>query len=161
MILNEKQAVILILLAIGFLIFLAAVNLLGGGDINGIKAKTVGDGQHGTARWSTKAEIRRTFSSLSFEPQKWRRGENLPRIQGTVIGCRGTANTTALVDTGDVHTLMIGAAGVGKTAYFLYPNIEFCCASGMSFISSDTKGDVARNYGEIPVFHFSPSLPLL
>lgn len=57
--------------------------------------------------------------------------------------------TVAIVDDGDVHTLMIGAAGVGKTAYFLYPNIELACASGMSFISTDTKGDVARNYGTI------------
>ena len=32
---------------------------------------------------------------------------------------------------------------------FLYPNIELACASGMSFISTDTKGDVARNYGTI------------
>ena len=29
-----------------------------------------------------------------------------------------------LVDSGDIHCLMIGAAGVGKTANFLYPNIE-------------------------------------
>ena len=44
---------------------------------------------------------------------------------------------------------MIGAAGVGKTAFFLYPNLELACASGMSFISTDTKGDIARNYGRI------------
>ena len=161
MALNENQIVILTLLASGFLIFIVAVNLLDKGNINGIKAKTVGDGQYGTARWATKAEIRRTFSSLPFEPQKWRKGENLPEIQGTVIGCRGTANTTALVDTGDVHTLMIGAAGVGKTAYFLYPNIEFCCASGMSFISSDTKGDVARNYGEIAQKYYGYNVSVL
>lgn len=79
----------------------------------------------------------------------WRQGKNLPKVQGTVIGCHGKVNTTALVDTGDVHSLMIGAAGVGKTAYFLYPNIEFCLASGMSFLSTDTKGDIARNYGNI------------
>lgn len=36
-----------------------------------------------------------------------------------------------------------------QTAYFLYPNLEFACASGMSFLSTDTKGDVARNYGNI------------
>ena len=54
-----------------------------------------------------------------------------------------------MIDTGDVHTLMIGAAGVGKTAYWLYPCIEYACASGMSFLSTDTKGDVMRNYGEI------------
>ena len=28
-------------------------------NLNNIKAKTVGDGQHGTARWATKAEIKR------------------------------------------------------------------------------------------------------
>ena len=44
---------------------------------------------------------------------------------------------------------MIGATSVGKTAYFLYPNIEFACASGMSFLLTDTKGDIARNYAGI------------
>ena len=29
-----------------------------------------------------------------------------------------------MVDTGDVHALMIGAAGVGKTADWLYPCID-------------------------------------
>lgn len=55
----------------------------------------------------------------------------------------------ALVDSDDVHVLMIGASGVGKTAYFLYPNLEYACASGMSFLALDTKGDLARNYGAI------------
>ena len=45
--------------------------------------------------------------------------------------------------------MMIGAAGVGKTAYWLYPNIEYACASGMSFMTTDTKGDLLRNYGSI------------
>ena len=44
---------------------------------------------------------------------------------------------------------MIGAAGVGKTAYCLYPCLEYALASGMSFLSTDTKGDVVRNYGRI------------
>ena len=57
--------------------------------------------------------------------------------------------TTALVDTGDVHAVMIGAAGVGKTAYWLYPCLEYALASGMPFLSTDTKGDVVRNYGRI------------
>ena len=61
----------------------------------------------------------------------------------------GITGTTALVDTDDVHCLMIGASSVGKTAYFLYPNLEYACASGMSFLALDTKGDLARNYGAI------------
>ena len=53
------------------------------------------------------------------------------------------------MDSDDVHVMMIGASGVGKTAYFLYPNLEYACASGMSFLALDTKGDLARNYGAI------------
>ena len=147
--LDERQMVTIGIMIAFFALFLVLVNVLDNKSINGIKAKQVGDGQHGTARWATKQEIRRSFSSLPFAPSEWRKGKNLPNLEGTVVACRGTTNTTALVDTGDVHTLMIGAAGVGKTAYFLYPNIEFACASGMSFLSTDTKGDVARNYGTI------------
>ena len=134
---------------IAFVAFLVIANVLDNKSINGIKSKKVGDGQHGTARWATPVEVKRTFFSLPFAPDLWRQGKHLPTVQGTIIACRGGKNTTALIDTGDVHTLMIGAAGVGKTAYFLYPNIEFACASGMSFLSTDTKGDIARNYGKI------------
>ena len=146
---NENQTIVLVILGVLFIAFIVIANMLDNKSINGIKAKTVGDGQYGTARWATKPEIRQTFSFLPFEPEKWRKGENLPTVQGMIIGCRGQRKTVALVDTGDVHTLMIGAAGTGKTAFFLYPNLEFACASGMSFLSTDTKGDVARNYGNI------------
>lgn len=138
--LDERQMVTIGIVIVFFALFLVLVNVLDNKSINGIKAKQVGDGQHGTARWATKQEIRSSFSSLPFAPELWRQGKNLPNLEGTVVACRGTTNTTALIDTGDVHTLMVGAAGVGKTAYFLYPNIEFACASGMSFLSTDTKG---------------------
>ena len=143
-------------------------------NLNNIKSKTVGDGQHGTARWATKSEIQKIYNHIPFTPEKWRKqaakGETptVSRIvkrrffkkkkeqpeealpQGIVVGCTGGKHhTTAMVDTGDVHALMIGAAGVGKTAFWLYPCIEYACASGMSFLSTDTKGDVMRNYGNI------------
>lgn len=135
-------------------------------NLNHIKSKTVGDGQHGTARWATRAEIVKTYRQIPFTPQKWREQamrretptitplkkgrKEKPVPQGIVVGCRGKKNNTvAMVDTGDVHALMIGAAGVGKTAYWLYPCIEYACASGMSFLSTDTKGDVMRNYGTV------------
>lgn len=146
---NDQQMITIGLMALAFIVFFIVVNVLDNRSINGIKSKRIGDGQHGTARWATKPEIKRTFFSSPFTPGLWRQGKNLPTVQGTIVACRGGKNTTVLIDTGDVHTLMIGAAGVGKTAYFLYPNIEFACASGMSFLSTDTKGDVARNYGAI------------
>jgi type IV secretion system protein VirD4 len=160
--LNEKQLILIGLLVVAFIAFLVVVNLLDNKSLNGIKAKKVGNGQHGTARWATKAEIKRTFIPLQFEPEMWRKGQNLPNVKGTVVGCRTHGKkTVAIVDDGDVHTLMIGAAGVGKTAYFLYPNIELACASGMSFISTDTKGDVARNYGTIASKYYGYNVSVL
>lgn len=136
---------------IGFLSLLAHYYTL-----NGIKSKTVGDGQHGTARWATKQEIKKTYTEVRFEPEKWRKGENRPTAQGLVVGWRKASlfdktapHGYALVDDDDVHCLMIGAAGVGKTANFLYPNLEYACAAGMSFITTDTKGDLYRNYAGI------------
>ncbi len=158
---NEKQIFILVILAVMFVTFIVIANMLDSKSINGIKAKMVGDGQYGTARWATKAEIRSAFSLLPFEPEKWRKGKDLPTVQGTIVGCRGREKTVALVDTGDVHTLMIGAAGTGKTAFFLYPNLEFACASGMSFLSTDTKGDVARNYGNIAKKYYGYNVSVL
>ena len=118
--------------------------------LSGIKARTVGDGQHGTARWATAKEISKTYAHVPFTVKEWRKGRNRPAEQGLVLGCTGRKNElSALVDSDDIHCLMIGASGVGKTAFFLYPNLEYACASGMSFLALDTKGDLARNYGTI------------
>lgn len=120
--------------------------------LNGIKSRTVGDGQHGTARFASKQEIKNTYQHIPFQPELWRQGQCLPTAaeQGIILGCVGAKNKiTAMVDSDDVHCLMIGASGVGKTAYFLYPNLEYACASGMSFLTTDTKGDLYRNYGAI------------
>lgn len=166
------MALLAIVAAVMFCI-LGGINLLAHiYNLNSIKSKTVGNGQHGTARWATKSEIRKMYRHIPFTPEKWRKQamnnktptytrmvkkpytkrngniiieEFLP--QGIVVGCTG--NITAMIETGDVHVLMIGAAGVGKTAFWLYPCIEYACASGMSWLSTDTKGDVCRNYGNI------------
>ena len=140
-----------------------------------IKSRTVGDGQHGTSRWATKREIRRTYHLVRYDPQAWRRGENLPKVQGIIAGSVGknpaplqfkigkkkiTVHVEelplqkrkclkAIVDGDDIHCLMVGASGAGKTACFLYPNLEYACATGMSFLALDSKGDLARNYATI------------
>ena len=38
-------------------------------SLNRIKSKTVGDGQHGTARRATKAEIRRAYEHIVYTPE--------------------------------------------------------------------------------------------
>ena len=188
----------LILLGGGLLAFLLAVSFLSKNySLNNFKSKTVGDGQHGTARWATPREISKTYRTVPFRPRRWRKREELPTEQGLVLGSVGGRNhksegeillktsrklleklrrsvegkrktkkkskalskvkkmieeqrdIRALVDSDDIHCLMIGASGVGKTAYFLYANLEYASASGMSYLALDTKGDLARNYGAI------------
>ena len=171
---NNDTWMLILLLAAVFGALMAIAGFSNRGSLDSIKSKDVGDGQHGTARWATPAEVRKTFRFVPFQPALWRKGEQLPDAQGLVLGCVGKipappefsllgktvhplipeklwkhGGIRALVDCDDIHCLMIGASGVGKTAYFLYPNLEYACASGMSFFASDTKGDLARNYGAI------------
>lgn len=148
---ETNQMALFIGAGVGMFILMGVIPLLANRySLNGIKSKTVGNGQYGTARFASKAEIKRTFAQVPYEPALWRQGKHLPEVQGIVVGgLFYRTQVTALVDTGDIHLLMIGAAGVGKTANFLYPCIEYACASGMSWLCTDTKGDLFRNYAGI------------
>ena len=145
----------------GLFVFISLASHLYG--LNSIRSKTVGHGQHGTARWASKREVKETYTKVAYEPNKWREDpKSRPKEQGIVVGCESIGkDTIGLVDTGDVHCMMIGAAGVGKTAYWLYPNIEYACASGMSFMSTDTKGDIMRNYGSIASKYYGYNISVI
>ena len=146
----ESMTPLIILGVVGALFILLLSLLTNNYSLNNIKSKTVGDGQYGTARWATDQEIRKAYVTIPFDVAAWRAGKKRPTVQGLVLGSvqRGK-RLEALVDCDDVHCLMIGASGVGKTAFFLYPNIEFACACGMSFLILGAKGDLARNCGKI------------
>ena len=128
--------------------------LLGGRSLDRIKARTVGHGQHGSARWATRREIRLYYTMVPYEPQKWRsEPEARPSNPGFVLGTFRHGlhgkHITAWIDAGDSHAMMIASPGGGKTAYFLYPNIEYAMACGVSFVTLDTKGDLYRNMATI------------
>ena len=148
------NTIILILVAAGMFAIIGGITLISHiYNLNEIKSKTVGDGQHGTARFSTKGELRKIYKYIPYEPKVWRKQAKKGKLklpQGVILGVRKKKGVDyAMVDDDDVHTLMIGAAGCGKTAYWLYPNLEYACAAGMSFLTTDTKGDLYRNYGNI------------
>ena len=64
---------ILIIAAAAMVCTLGGVSLLAHVyTLNNIKSKTVGDGQHGSARWATKSEIKRVYRHIPFTPDKWR-----------------------------------------------------------------------------------------
>ncbi|KAB1314065.1 hypothetical protein F3B56_26590 [Bacteroides ovatus] len=85
---NETWTLILLLAVVfGALVSIAAFS--NRGSLDSIKSKDVGDGQHGTARWATPGEIKKTFRSVPFQTALWRKGERLPGTQGLVLGCTG------------------------------------------------------------------------
>lgn len=160
------NTIILILVAAGMFAVIGGITLFSHiYNLNEIKSKTVGDGQHGTARFANKGELRRTYKYVPYDPHTWRkqaRKGTLDLPQGVVLGVKKRKGVDyAMVDDDDVHTLMIGAAGCGKTAFWLYPNLEYACAAGMSFLTTDTKGDLYRNYGNIAKEYYGYNVAII
>ena len=84
-------------------------------SLSNIKSKTVGDGQHGTARWATEREMHKAFAYVPFTVTSWRKDEGRPSRQGLVLGCAGKKNRlSAIVDSDDIHCLMIGASASAR-----------------------------------------------
>ena len=81
---NNDTWMLILLLAVVFGALVATTTFSGRGSLDSIKSKTVGDGQHGTARWATPGEIKKTFRSVPFQTALWRKGERLPGTQGLV-----------------------------------------------------------------------------
>ena len=61
-------------------------------NLNGIKSKTVGDGQHGAARFATPNELKKTYVEVPYEPELWRKlGKNCSKLklpQGVIVGMK-------------------------------------------------------------------------
>ncbi len=69
------------LIAVGVVIvlFIVLLSVLTSNySLNGIKSKTVGDGQYGTARWATDQEIRKAYVTVPFNVAAWRAGKKRP-----------------------------------------------------------------------------------
>ncbi len=144
-----------VIMAVFLLIIVGLKIYAGWYSINGIKNKTVGDGQHGTARWASKSELRSYYRHLPFDPEHWRQqaqdGTQLQLPPGVIVGAHYHRHRppTVMVELGDVNVYVEACAGWYKTTGFFYPNIEYGLATGTSMLIMDTKGDPARKYGAI------------
>lgn len=85
----NESAWTLIGFAVVMVIVIAGLSMISQHYTLNIKSRTVGDGQHGTARWATKQEIQRTYHLVRYDPQAWRRGKDLPKVQGIIAGSVG------------------------------------------------------------------------
>ena len=88
-----------------------------------IKSKTVGDGQHGTARWATTQEVKKTFANVPFDVASWRAGKNLPEVQGLILGSTQRGKQLDMVLHADCRYHAEGRAGRGyhkNTGVFIH-----------------------------------------
>ena len=64
----QSQVYILIAVAAVMFLVIGGLSLLAHYyTLNGIKSRTVGDGQHGTARFASKQEIKNTYQHIPFQ----------------------------------------------------------------------------------------------
>ena len=159
----QKIYILIIVSAIAFITIFIISYFANHKDLSMIKNKETGDGQMGTDHFASKKEIENTYLTIPYMPKLWREGKKLESLKpGIIVGYnKHSSSYSALVDTGDVHALMIGASGIGKTTYFLYPNIEYALACGVSFLSTDTKGDIYRNVSEIAEKNYGYNISIL
>ena len=104
-----ESVVPLIAVGVVIVLFIVLLSVLTNNySLNGIKSKTVGDGQHGTARWATAQEVKKTFANVPFDVASWRERKTLPEVQGLILGStqRGK-QLDALVDCDDVQMICI------------------------------------------------------
>lgn len=160
---EQKTALIQLAVVLFILLILIIVMIIKMPSLN-TKARKVGDGQHGNARWITPKEKKKAYKRIEYDVEAWRKGENLPppKNAGVIIDMeRKNDKIYAIVETHDVHVGMFAGTAAGKTAHFLYPNLEYACASGVSFFTTDTKGDLYRNYGYIAKTYYGYNVSVL
>lgn len=160
---EQKTALIQLAVVLFILLILIIVMIIKMPSLN-TKARKVGDGQHGNARWITPKEKKKAYKRIEYDVEAWRKGENLPppKNAGVIIDMeRNNDKIYAIVETHDVHVGMFAGTAAGKTAHFLYPNLEYACASGVSFFTTDTKGDLYRNYGYVAKTYYGYNVSVL
>lgn len=154
-----------LLVIIAFAFVLAGMQMYNPG-LSSIKNRRAGNGQYGDARFMNEKEKRDVYKTVSFEPGKWREGRSLPSMPGIIVGDRIDRRgmhkkVTAYVCTDDNHCMIIGGSGIGKTTRFMYAQLEYAMACGISFLVTDTKGDIARNMAGIAKEKYGYKIPVL
>lgn len=114
--------------AITGLIYFIFIMIFSFKNLNSLKSKKVGDGQHGTAKWADDKEIKSTYKVISHFKDKQ---------PGWVVG---TLNGNLLIDTKDNNVLVVSPPSKGKTKSVIYPNMINSFYNDEFVFGTDTKG---------------------
>ncbi len=109
---------------------------------NNIKTpKSVGQGQHGTARWQTQKEFQKNFKSNELPIKDNEKYE--AKKGGLVVGySRDKKNEKIYFVDDNIHSLTVGATRSGKTRSVVLQTIGNLALAGESMILSDPKGEL-------------------
>lgn len=115
--------------------------------------KSIGQGQHGTARWQTQKEFEKNFkcNKLPIEKKqnfiirklfkrKTKKQKNEILKGGLVVGYKKTKKAEEIYFVDDnIHSLTVGATRSGKTRSIVLQTIGNLALAGESMILSDPK----------------------
>lgn len=115
--------------------------------------KSIGQGQHGTARWQTQKEFEKNFkcNKIPIERKKnfiirklfkKKQKEKMNEIEkgGLVVGYKKTKKAEEIYFVNDnIHSLTVGATRSGKTRSVVLQTIGNLALAGESMILSDPK----------------------
>ncbi len=100
--------------------------------------KAVGNGQHGNARFSSPGELKEMFSVFVFSGK-----ETLFGAGGLAIDMHKEHEKEVIRYVGEnVHSLILGSTGAGKTRRILLPTLWLQIMAGKSVVISDVKGEI-------------------
>lgn len=100
-----------------------------------------GKGQHGTSRFQTKEEIKESFYTVVYNPQK---AINLSNKNiGLVLGMTNEKiNEVISCIEDDINSIIIGSTRSGKTRGLILETIWLRAKAGKSMVISDPKGEL-------------------
>jgi len=112
-------------------------------NLNAIKAKTVGDNQHGSSRMMTLEELKKLPDheivtipkKLTNMEGKWKPGRLLYYDSKT---------GEAVIDTSDTHADVRAPTKTGKTTEHVVPNVQYNAMAGASMIVPDMKDELYK-----------------
>lgn len=139
---KQKTMLIIVALCIAALLFVIAMVMdHNSKKLSSIKAKEVGDGQHGNAQWMNENEKKQLFKAVKL-PKKLvdKSNEWQP---GRIINY-DPKSRMLLVDTSDVHADIKAPSGTGKSTKHLIPNVQYNMMAGTSMIIPDLKGEIKK-----------------
>ena len=173
-----KSTKLLIIILVVMILAAAIGSILFQPDLNKVKANRVGNGQYGDASFANRKELAQDYDIITYDPRRWRRDpKSRPTEPGYLLGDWHVSSAgnkvrknpkaksppyylypngswhggvvKSYLCTKDVHAMLTASSGGGKTAFFLNPQMEYALATGISFLVTDTKGDIQRFYGNI------------